>query len=208
MAAVSRRSVMTLFSGPTCPFSHRIRIVLAEKGITADIVLVSGDQKPEDLLDLNPYGTVPTLMDRDLALYDTKIITEYLDERFPHPPLMPVDPVSRAKARLVLYRMEKDWYAPLQTIIANESDAEVKAARRTLTDSLSASIELFANMPFFLSEEFSVMDCAVAPLLWRLPALGIELPAQAAPIREYAERIFARESFQRSLTDEERAMRL
>jgi len=121
---------------------------------------------------------------------------------------MPVDPVSRAKARLVLYRMEKDWYAPLQTIIANESDAEDKAARRPLTDSLSASIELFANMPFFLSEEFSVMDCAVAPLLWRLPALGIELPAQAAPIREYAERIFARESFQRSLTDEERAMRL
>ncbi|RFA30303.1 stringent starvation protein A [Alkalilimnicola ehrlichii] len=206
MAAVSKRSVMTLYSGQTCPLSHRIRFVLAEKGITADIVPVSGDNKPEELLDLNPYGTVPTLVDRDLALYGTKIIAEYLDERFPHPPLMPVDPVSRAKARLVLYRIEKDWYGPLDRLIeGGETDAE--GARKALIESLTASNELFANMPYFLSEDLSIMDCAVAPLLWRLPHYGIELPEQAQAVLDYAERIFALDSFQRSLTDAERVMR-
>lgn len=206
MAAVSKRSVMTLFSGPSCPYSHRVRFVLAEKGITADLVSVSGDDKPEDLLDLNPYGTVPTLVDRDLALYDTKIIIEYLDERFPHPPLMPVDPVSRAKARLVLYRIEQDWYRPLENLIAGGKGVE--AARKALADSLTASNELFASMPYFLSEDLSVMDCAVAPLLWRLPHYGVALPEQAQAVLDYAERIFALESFQRSLSDAERGMRL
>lgn len=206
MAAVSRRAVMMLYSGPTSPYSHRVRFVLAEKGITADIVDVSGDSQPEDLLDLNPYGTVPTLVDRDLALYDTKVIVEYLDERFPHPPLMPVDPVSRAKARLVLFRIEKDWYRLLDQIEASEG-AAADQARKELADSLTASGELFAAQPFFLSEELSVMDCTVAPLLWRLPHYGVELPAQAEAVEEYAERIFARESFQKSLSDPERAMR-
>ena len=204
MAAVSKRSVMTLFSGPTCPFSHRIRFVLAEKGICADIVAVSGEHKPEDLLDLNPYATVPTLVDRDLALYDTKIITEYLDERFPHPPLMPVDPVSRAKARLVLYRIEQDWYRPLQVLIDDGGKA-AERARRELADSLAAGSELFESTAYFLSEDLSVMDCVVAPLLWRLEHYGVELQAQG--VLDYAERIFALESFQRSLTDAERAMR-
>jgi stringent starvation protein A len=206
MAAVSRRSVMTLFSGPTCPFSHRIRFVLAEKGITADICWVTPENKPEDLLDLNPYGTVPTLVDRDLALYETKIITEYLDERFPHPPLMPVDPVSRAKARLVLHRIEQDWYAPLK-LIETGSKSEANGARRALTDSLTASAELFGSKPWFLSEDLTVMDCAVAPLLWRLPYAGIELPPQAQAVLDYSERLFALESFQRSLSDAERPMR-
>lgn len=207
MVAVSRRSVMTLFSSPSCLHSHRVRLILAEKGISAEIILVSGDDRPEDLVDLNPYGTLPTLVDRDLALYDAGLITEYLDERFPHPPLMPVDPVSRAKARLVVYRVEKDWYAPLMRIEEGGARAEVNAARRELTDSLVASNELFASMPFFLNEEFSVMDCAVAPLLWRLEAANVKLPAEAEAVSEYAERLFARESFQESLTEEERRMR-
>lgn len=207
MVAVSRRSVMTLFSSPSCLHSHRVRLILAEKGISAEIILVSGDDRPEDLVDLNPYGTLPTLVDRDLALYDAGLITEYLDERFPHPPLMPVDPVSRAKARLVVYRVEKDWYAPLMRIEEGGARTEVNAARRELTDSLVASNELFASMPFFLNEEFSVMDCAVAPLLWRLEAANVKLPAEAEAVSEYAERLFERESFQESLTEEERRMR-
>ena len=205
MAAVSKRSVMTLFSGETCPYSHRVRFVLAEKGITYEVLLVDPDDKPEDLVDLNPYGTVPTLVDRDLALYDTKVITEYLDERFPHPPLMPVDPVSRAKARLALYRIEKDWYGLMEQIEAGD-DAD--SARKQLGDGLTASDEVFAAKPFFLSEELTVMDCALAPLLWRLPVLGIE-PAgkQNKGLLDYMDRLFALESFRKSLTEAERSMR-
>jgi len=206
MVAVSKRSVMTLFSGADCPYSHRIRFVLAEKGIAVDVVYVDEDNKPEDLIDLNPYGTVPTLVDRDLVLYDTDIIAEYLDERFPHPPLMPVDPVSRAKARIVLFRIEKDWYSHLKDMDSGDPE-KVQSACRALADSLSASAELFADRPFFLSDEFSIMDCAVAPLLWRLSHYDIELPKEADVIVDYAERIFAMDSFGRSLSEVERAMR-
>ena len=205
MAAVSKRSVMTLFSGETCPYSHRVRFVLAEKGISYEVVLVDPDDKPEDLVDLNPYGTVPTLVDRDLALYDTKVITEYLDERFPHPPLMPVDPVSRAKARLALYRIEKDWYGLMEQI---EAGGNAGAARKQLAEGLTASDEVFAAKPFFLSDELTVMDCALAPLLWRLPVLGIEPePKQSKGLLGYIDRLFALESFRKSLTETERSMR-
>lgn len=207
MAAVSKRSIMTLFSGPTCPSSHRVRFVLAEKGIAVEIQSVEGEDRPEDLIDLNPYGTVPTLVDRDLALYDTKIICEYLDERFPHPPLMPVDPVSRAKARLVLYRIEQDWYGLLAQLMG-EAEGDRDQAAKQLREGLVAADELFAAQPFFLSDELTVMDCAVAPLLWRLPYYGVELPAQAGAVLDYADRIFGRESFQKSLSEKERAMRL
>lgn len=196
---------MTLFSGQICPDSHRIRFMLAEKGITPEIVAVDAADRPEDLLDLNPYGTVPTLVDRDVALYSPSVITEYLDERFPHPPLMPVDPVSRAKARLVLYRVEQDWYQPMRELEAGGPAAE--QARKQLADSLTAAADLFAEETFFLGAEMTVMDCAVAPLIWRLPHYGVSLPAQAAAIAAYGERIFSRESFQRSLTEAERAMR-
>lgn len=196
---------MTLFSGQICPDSHRIRFMLAEKGITPEIVAVDAADRPEDLLDLNPYGTVPTLVDRDVALYSPSVITEYLDERFPHPPLMPVDPVSRAKARLVLYRVEQDWYRPMRELEAGGPEAE--QARKQLADSLTAAADLFAEETFFLGAEMTVMDCAVAPLIWRLPHYGVSLPAQAAAIAAYGERIFSRESFQRSLTEAERAMR-
>ncbi|MBA1146104.1 glutathione S-transferase N-terminal domain-containing protein [Ectothiorhodospiraceae bacterium WFHF3C12] len=205
MATVGRRSVMSLFSSPECPFSHRVRFVLAEKGASVELLPVAEGEQVEELYEVNPYGTIPTLVDRDLALYDTKIITEYLDERFPHPPLMPVDPVSRAKARLVVYRIEKDWYSLLESLRHGEGD--VDAAREELTESLISSDEVFAAEPFFLSEELTVMDCALAPLLWRLPYHGIDLTGRADAILEYADRLFARDSFQESLTDREKAMR-
>ncbi len=207
MAVVAnRRSVMTLFSAATCPYSHRSRIVLAEKGITVEIVNVDLDHMPEDLIDLNPYQTVPTLVDRELVLYDSHVIMEYLDERFPHPPLMPVDPVSRAKARLAMYRIDKDWYSLLHDIDTKGEKAAAKA-RKMLRDSIAASAEVFAAMPYFLSEEFSLVDCYIAPLIWRLPHYRIDLPKQAKPVFDYAERIFARASFQESLTEAEREMR-
>ncbi|MFP5506580.1 MAG: stringent starvation protein SspA [Gammaproteobacteria bacterium] len=207
MALVAnRRSVMTLFSEATCPYSHRTRIVLAEKNITVEVVNIDPDNKPEDLIDLNPYQTVPTLVDRELVLYGSRVIMEYLDERFPHPPLMPVDPVSRAKARLTMYRIDKDWYSLLTEIEAKGEKNAVKA-KKMLRDSIASSAEVFAVMPFFLSEEFSLVDCYVAPLLWRLPHLKIDLPKQAKPVLDYAERIFRRESFKLSLTEAEREMR-
>lgn len=205
MATVGRRSVMSLFSNPECAYSHRVRFVLAEKGASVELLPVAEGEQVEELYEVNPYGSIPTLVDRDLALYDTKIITEYLDERFPHPPLMPVDPVSRAKARLVVYRIERDWYGPLETLRRGEGDVE--AARDRLTESLISSDEVFAAQPFFLSDELTVMDCALAPLLWRLPYYGIDLTGRADAILEYADRLFARDSFQESLTDREKAMR-
>jgi stringent starvation protein A len=202
----NRRSVMTLFSGATCPYSHRARIVLAEKGIAADVIDVNPDDKPEDLIDLNPYQTVPTLVDRDLVLYGSTIIMEYLDERFPHPPLMPVDPVSRAKTRLAMYRLERDLYTLLEELEC-ANDKQAAKARKSLRDNLTASAEVFGAKPFFLSDEFSLLDCTIAPVLWRLPHVGVELPTQARPVLQYAQRMFARDSFLQSLTDEERDMR-
>ncbi len=208
MASVNRRSVMTLYSSPACVHSHRVRLVLAEKGIAVEIVDVEpGGRVPEDLADLNPYGEAPTLVDRDLALYDTRVISEYLDERFPHPPLMPVDPVSRAKARLVISRIERDWVNILDTLDRVSGD-EAAQRRKALSESLAASDEVFGSgTPFFLSEELSMMDCVLGPMLWRLHHYGVELPDSAASVHAYAERLFEREAFQKSLSDVERAMR-
>jgi RNA polymerase-associated protein len=207
MALVAnRRSVMSLFSSGTCPHSHAVRMVLAEKGITVEIVEVDNTHKPEDLLDLNPYNTVPTLVDRELVLYDPQTIMEYLDERFPHPPLMPVDPVSRARARLALFRIAQDWYE-LVPALDSKGEKTSATARKTLSDSMTSSAEVFAAKPFFLSDEFSLVDAMVAPILWRLMKYRIELPRQARPVQEYADRIFERESFQASLSEAEREMR-
>ena len=206
MAVIAnRRSVMTLFSDATCPQSHRVRMVLAEKGITVEIVNIDPDDLPEDLIDLNPYQSVPTLIDRELVLYDPQVIMEYLDERFPHPPLMPVDPVSRARSRLALYRIEKDWYSLLGEFDKGEKAAA--KARKTLRDSLAASAEVFSAKPFFLSDEFSLVDASVAPILWRLDYYRIELPTQAKPVLQYADRLFRRDSFKASLTEAEKEMR-
>lgn len=208
MAVISnRRSVMTLFSKPTDPWSHRTRLVLAEKSISIDIVDVEEGSLPEDLLDLNPYNSVPTMVDRDLVLYDSRVIIEYLDERFPHPPLMPVDPVTRAQFRLALYRIERDWYGLTEEIVQGGDRKPVARAIKSLEDSILSSVEIFSARKFFLSDEFSLVDCTIAPVLWRLPVLGITLPAQARPIHKYMDEVFSRPSFQDSLTELEMEMR-
>ena len=198
---------MTLFSDPTDPWSHRTRLVLAEKSVNIDYIDVQHGNLPEDLLDLNPYNSVPTLVDRELVLYDSRVIVEYLDERFPHPPLMPVDPVTRAQYRLYLYRIERDWYSKADDIVAGGDRKLVTRARKELHDSIVATAEIFAAKKFFLSDEFSLVDCSIAPIFWRLPVFGIELPAQARPIQRYMDRVFSRPSFQFSLTELEQEMR-
>jgi RNA polymerase-associated protein len=203
----NRRSVMTLFSRPTDIHSHRTRLVLAEKNINIEIDNVPGPDLPEDLMDLNPYHTVPTLVDRDLTLYDSRVIIDYLDERFPHPPLMPVDPVTRAQFRLALFRIEKDWYSIAEE--ADAADGRLSAkSRKMLRESILQSAELFAAKPYFLSDEFSLVDCSIAPILWRLPVYGIEFGSEAEAIEGYMRRVFARRSFQQSLTELEQEMRM
>jgi RNA polymerase-associated protein len=199
---------MTLFSRPTDIHSHRARLVLAEKNINIEISSILGPELPEDLMDLNPYHTVPTLVDRDLTLYDSRVIIEYLDERFPHPPLMPVDPVTRAQFRLALFRIETDWYSIAEEAEHSNDGRLGTKSRKMLRESILQSIELFGARPYFLSEEFSLVDCTIAPLLWRLPAYGVDLGADAEPIEEYMNRVFSRRSFQQSLTELEQEMRL
>jgi len=207
MAVVAnKRSVMTLFSDPYSIHSHRVRFVLAEKNVTVEVVDTDPLSLPEDVIDVNPYGTLPTMLDRELTLYDSRIIIEYLDERFPHPPLLPVDPVNRAESRLLLYRVEHDWYTHVETILKGGKNSA--AARKDLRDSLVSTSPVFSAKEFFMSENFTVVDASIAPLLWRLPELGIELPASAAKdIDHYANRLFEREAFQQSLSEEEREMR-
>jgi RNA polymerase-associated protein len=200
-----RRSVMTLYSGLNCYHSHQVRLVLAEKGVTYDVLNVDVSNPPGDLLQLNPYTGVPTLVDRDLVLYNPYIIMEYLDERFPHPPLLPVYPIARAKSRLMMHRMEEDWYSLVKQIQTSSKD-KAEAARKQLQGNLIELAPAFADSPFFLSQELSLVDCTLLPLLWRLPSLGIELSSGTKAIQEYAKRLFKREAFLVSLTEVEREM--
>jgi RNA polymerase-associated protein len=199
---------MTLFSKPTCIHSHRTRLVLAEKNINMEVVSVDGRDLPEDLMDLNPYHTVPTLVDRDLVLYDSRVIIEYLDERFPHPPLMPVDPVTRAQFRLALFRIETDWYRFAEQFDAEGEGKLPAKSRKMLRESILASVELFGAKQYFLSDDFSLVDCTIAPILWRLPVYGIDLGSQSESIEGYMKRVFERRSFQESLTELEQEIRL
>ncbi|MCL2918408.1 stringent starvation protein SspA [Shewanella litorisediminis] len=204
--AANKRSIMTLFSGADDLYSHQVRIVLAEKGVTVDVLQVDPNDMPEDLLELNPYNSVPTLVDRELVLYESRIIMEYLDERFPHPPLMPVYPVSRGQSRLMMHRIDTDWYVLVDRIKKGD---RADAARKELREGLIAISPLFGEMPYFMSEEFGLADCYLGPLLWRLPALGIHLDTGVAKdIKAYMTRIFDRESFKASLTEAEREMRM
>lgn len=196
---------MMMFSEPECIYSHRARIVLAEKDITAEIIDVDNKHHPEDLVEVNPYGVLPTLVDRELVIYDSRIIMDYLDERFPHPPLLPVDPVSRAKCRLALYRIEKDWY-PLADIIIADGEG-VEQARKELRESIAAVAPILEQVPYFLNEDFTLVDASIAPILWRLEEMEIELPEQAKAVLDYAERLFERETFQLSLSEAEQTMR-
>ena len=209
MGVVAKRSSMTYFSDAQDHYSHRVRIVLAEKGVSVDLIDTDPKNLPEEVTDLNPYGSLPTLVDRDLTLYETKVMMEYLDERFPHPPLLPVYPVARAQSRLWMHRIERDWSPLVDIIVAGKSKEAVAKARKELKDSLLTVAPIFAEMPYFMSEEFSIVDCCLAPILWRLEALDIKLPKtkQAKPLYDYMDRLFARESFQESLTELEREMR-
>lgn len=204
MAIVAKRTIMSLYSDADDIFSHQVRIVLAEKGVNFEVISAKCGAVPSDLLTLNPYGSLPTLIDRDLVLYDARIIMEYLDERFPHPPLLPVYPVARAETRKMMHRVEQDWYS-LMNRITNEQDVE--SAREALQESLLNLEPVFADKQFFLSEEFSLLDCVLAPLLWRLPQLNIDITPSTKGLYQYMQRIFNRDSFKASLTEVERQMR-
>jgi len=200
---------MTFYSDGADHYSHRVRIVLAEKGVSVEVINVTSANRPDDLADLNPYNSLPTLVDRELSLFETKIMMEYLDERFPHPPLLPVYPVARAQNRLLAYRIERDWCPHVDLILSGKGkEAAVAKARKELSDSLITIAPIFAEKPYFMSDEFSLVDCIAAPIFWRLPALDIKLPEkQCKNMLHYMDRIFARESFQISLSEAERDMR-
>jgi RNA polymerase-associated protein len=198
--------MMTLYSGTTCPFSQRCRIVLFEKGMDFQIIDVDLYNKPEDLAVMNPYNRVPVLIERDLVLYESNIINEYIDERFPHPQLMPADPVMRARARLFLFRFEQELFTQV-SILEHGTVKQQEKARIIIRDNLTQIAPIFAKQKYMLGEEFSMLDVAVAPLLWRLEHYQVAMPKQAAPLLKYAERIFSRQAFIDSMTAAEKAMR-
>jgi RNA polymerase-associated protein len=200
---------MTFFSDPTSHYSHRVRIVLAEKGVTVDLIESDAAHPPEELSELNPYNSLPTLLDRDLVLYESKVMMEYLDERFPHPPLLPVYPVARAESRLLIHRIERDWCALVDSILTTRSDNVIKKSTKELKEGITAIAPIFAEKPFFMSEEFTLVDCCIAPILWRLPSLGVDIRSskQTKPLLAYMDALFNRDSFQESLSEQEREMR-
>jgi RNA polymerase-associated protein len=208
MSLVTRRSSMTLFSDARDHYSHRVRMVLAEKGVTVDIVDVDPNNKPEDLAEINPYNSLPTLLDRDLVLYEANVIMEYLDERFPHPPLLPVYPVQRALSRLWITRVEREWSTRLDVLMSGKGrETAIAKARKELRESIIAVAPIFAEKPFFMNDEFTLVDCCVAPILWRLKTVDIALPERASrPLLKYMQSIFERESFRLSLTEAELEM--
>ena len=204
----NRRSMMGLFSGNTCIRSHQVRYVLREKGITTDIQNVDGKKVPEDLIALNPYASIPTLTDRELVIYDSGVIIEYLDERYPHPPLMPVSPVDRAKIRLALVSLEADIVSTAIELDAALGSRNENSLRKKLKSMLNASLDLFSTNKYFLNDELTVIDCVLAPILWRLEYFGISLGKDHKAITDYMERVFSLETFQNSLSEDEEEMHL
>ena len=199
---------LACYSDPADHYSHRVRIVLAEKGVSAEIISVEAGRQPPKLIEVNPYGSLPTLVDRDLALYESTVVMEYLDERYPHPPLLPVYPVARGNSRLLVHRIQRDWCSLADVLLDKRSTEAAQAkARKELRESLTGVAPLFAEMACFMSDEQSLVDCCLLPILWRLPVMGIELPRQAKPLLDYMERQFAREPFLASLSSVEREMR-
>ena len=200
--------MMTLYSGITCPFSQHCRFVLYEKGMDFEIKDVDIFNKPEDLAVMNPYNQVPVLVERDLILHESNIINEYIDERFPHPQLMPGDPVMRGRGRLVLFRMEKELFNFVHVLEnPNATNKEQAKAREAIGNGLTMLAPAFAKSKYILGEDFSMIDVALSPLLWRLDHYDIKLGKSAAPLLKYAERIFQREAFIEALTPAEKAMR-
>ena len=204
----NRRSMMGLFSGNTCIRSHQVRFVLREKGITTDIQNVDGKKVPEDLIALNPYASIPTLTDRELVIYDSGVIIEYLDERYPHPPLMPVSPVDRAKIRLALVSLEADIVSTAIELDSALGSRNENSLRKKLKSMLNSSLDLFSVNKYFLNDELTVIDCVLAPILWRFEYFGISLGKEHKAISDYMERVFSRETFQNSLSEDEEEMHL
>ena len=198
--------MMKLYSGSVDPFSHRCRIVLFEKGMDFEVIDVDLANKTEDLAVLNPYGSVPVLVERDLVLSEANIINEYIDERFPHPQLMPADPVMRARARLFLYSFEQDLFSYVKALESSDEAVAAKA-RKTVSDNLTQLVPIFSRQAYLLGDEYSMLDVAVTPLLWRLEHYGIQMPSQAAPLLKYAERLFARPLYAEAMTPSEKVMR-
>jgi RNA polymerase-associated protein len=198
--------MMTLYSGTTDPYSHRCRFVLFEKGMDFQVIDVDVFNKPEDLAVMNPYNTVPVLVERDLILYEANIINEYIDERFPHPQLMPPDPVMRARARLFLHRFENELFCHIPGLESSNAKVAEKA-RAAVRENLTQISPVFAKQKFMLGDEFSMLDVAIAPLLWRLDHYGIQLDKEAAPLMKYAERLFSRPAYIEAMTPAEKAMR-
>jgi len=208
MTSISNRSSMTLFSDSRDHYSHRVRMVLAEKGVTCDIVDIDPNNKPEDLAEINPYNSLPTLLDRDLVLYEANVIMEYLDERFPHPPLLPVYPVQRALSRLWITRVEREWSSRLDLLMLGKGrETVLTKARKELRESIISIAPIFSEKPFFMNEEFTLVDCCVTPILWRLKAVDIALPERSTrPLQKYMQAMFSREAFRESLTEAELEM--
>ena len=198
--------MMQLYSGTTCPFSHRCRFVLYEKGMDFQVIDVDMYNKPEDIAVMNPYNRLPVLVERDLILYESNIINEYIDERFPHPQLMPADPVMRARARLFLFNFEVELFSQIDFLEKGNQKQQEKA-RQQVADRLTELAPVFQKQKFMLGEEFSMLDVAISPLLWRLDYYGINLPKTAAPLMKYAERLFSRPAFIEALTPSEKVMR-
>jgi len=198
---------MVLYSGTTCPFSQRCRLVLFEKGMDFEIKDVDLFNKPEEISVMNPYGQVPILVERELTLYESNIINEYIDERFPHPQLMPADPVMRARARLFLFNFERELFVHVQTLENSNNQKAIEKARLQIRDRLTQLAPILLKSKYMLGDEFSMLDVAIAPLLWRLDHYEIELPKSAAPLMKYAERIFSRPAYIEALTPSEKVMR-
>ena len=210
MVSLSNRTSMALFSDPLDHYSHRVRIVMAEKGVSGEIIDSDLDSLSDELLEVSPYSELPVLVDRDVCLYDSVVLMEYLDERFPHPPLLPVYPVSRAEIRLFIQRIQKDWCEMFDNLVsAKLSDSELKKTRQEFKSQIIALSPILKEKPFFMSEDFSLVDCCIAPILWRLPLIGIELQkdTKTKPIYEYMQRIFTKSCFIKSLSELEREIR-
>ncbi len=200
--------MMILYSGSTDPFSHRCRFVLYEKGGDFEVVDVDPNNRPPEVDALNPYGEVPILIERDLTLYNSNIINEYIDERFPHPQLMPADPIMRARARLFIYTFERELFGFVRFLEDRNSDERRRAiARQQIREQLVQLSPILAKNKYLMGDEFTMLDVALAPLLWRLGIYGIELPKSAAPLLKYAETVFSRNSFIDSMTPSEKVMR-
>ena len=210
MVSINKRTSMALFSDAGDHYCQRVRIVLEEKGISSEIIDVDKNKLSDEILEVSPYGTLPVLVDRDVALYDSVTLMEYLDERFPHPPLLPVYPVSRANMRLYMKRITNDWCSLFDSLVNDKlKEAEEKKKKKQLKSLILSTNPIFKEKPYFMNEEFSLVDCCIAPILWRLPQVGIDITKDTKnkPINDYMKKVFTRQAFLKSLTEIEKEIR-